>query len=115
MPSTPTPRYAGTPLNPEGRPSHHLFLLDARPTSSKSLAAEGLQQVWLPAFDRECREAELLLRMFDRRKASPERDALWSGYWALQQTAKETAENIRKRGGLLFAWEGSTALTGGAA
>lgn len=26
-----TPRYAGTPLTPEGRPAHHLFLLDARP------------------------------------------------------------------------------------
>ncbi len=29
--SHPTPRYAGTPLTPEGRPAHHLFLLDARP------------------------------------------------------------------------------------
>ena len=28
--ATPTPRYAGTPLTPEGRPAHHLFLLDAR-------------------------------------------------------------------------------------
>lgn len=31
MQPPPTHRYAGTPLTPEGRPAHHLFLLDARP------------------------------------------------------------------------------------
>lgn len=39
---TPTPRYAGTPLTPEGRPAHHLFLLDARP---------GQRMTWQQAKD----------------------------------------------------------------
>ena len=40
--SHPTPRYAGTPLTPEGRPAHHLFLLDARP---------GQRMTWQQAKD----------------------------------------------------------------
>ena len=35
-------RYAGTPLTPEGRPAHHLFLLDARP---------GQRMTWQQAKD----------------------------------------------------------------
>lgn len=83
--------------------------------STGTLAKHGLHNVWLPAFADETRSAHLLEAMWLRRKNGPERDALWAGYYALKQVAERTTEHILMRGGILFAWSGSTALQGGAA
>lgn len=80
-----------------------------------TLATNRLHDVWLPAFAEECSAAERLEAMWLRRKDSPERKALWSGYYALKKAAEQTAEHIRKRGGILFAWYGSAALQQGGA
>jgi len=85
----------------------------AYPTGT--LAKHGLHDVWLPAFADETRSAHHLEAMWLRRKNGPERHALWAGYYALKKAAEETAEHIRKRGGILFAWYGSAALQQGGA
>lgn len=45
--------------------------------------------------------ASFLLRLYFRRKPGPERQALWTGYWALTQEVKQLVEAARDRGLLL--------------
>lgn len=50
----------------------------------------------------ELKEADTLHALFMKRSPSAERDAIWSGYWALRCSANTRVERLRERGGLLF-------------
>ena len=80
-----------------------------------TLATNCLLDIWLPIFAKESAAAVRLHGMWLHHKAGAERDALLEGYWALCKAARATAEHIRLRGGILFVWDGSAALNGGAA
>lgn len=84
-------------------------------TPTGTLATNALHDFWLPAFETECSAAERLRAMWARRKDGPDTAALLEGWLALAAVSKETAEQIRKRGGILFAWHGSAALQQGGA
>lgn len=60
--------------------------------------------------------AERLMAMWRlHAQGSPDADALWDGVCALKTEASEQAQALRDLGALLYAWDGSTALRGGAA
>lgn len=62
------------------------------------------------------KNADILRKLHERRKAcSAEWDALWDGMYALQGRAHLMAEYARDSGQLLFCFEGTTVLQGGAA
>lgn len=58
--------------------------------------------------------AQALYKLHSKRKAGPDQEALWDGYYALKLKAEEYAKTLTERGGLLFAFPGTAALKGGA-
>lgn len=78
--------------------------------------AEALS-MYLKLLAEACSDAAMLLQAWRRTMKRAGWDvaketgygrALWAGSRALEAKAKEYAECVRERGGLLFAWEGST-------
>lgn len=62
------------------------------------------------------RSADALRRLYLRRKhASAEKEALWDGYAALDRKVRECIWAAIERNQLLFCFEGTTVLQGGAA
>jgi hypothetical protein len=55
--------------------------------------------------------AQILYKLYTKRsKEGAEKDALWDGYYALKCRAAEYTREIQHRGGLLFAWDETTAF-----
>lgn len=76
-------------------------------TPELTAAAGSLAKRFIPFYLIEAAErgqdSKLLLDLFSKRKESPARDALWTGYWLTLKQATEDIETLRERGGLLFA------------
>ena len=63
-----------------------------------------------------CAHAERLLALWYLQPyGTPDADAVWSGHWALKNEADKYARELRASGALLYAWDGSAVLQGGAA
>lgn len=65
------------------------------------------------------RHSEVLLRQWHKltgktSQSAALKRATWEGYWALKTEAERCADKLTKRGQLLFAFPGTTALQGGA-
>ena len=80
-----------------------------------TLATANLADIWLPAYHDVVRDADILRTLYERTKQQAAADAIWHGYCALLERARQDLQAIRECGGLLFAWSGSAAVQGGAA
>lgn len=98
-------------LNPS---EHHLTFVSVSDELMLSHEHSGVR-LYLGLMLEEEAHAQVLDKLQNKRKPGPERDALWHGYYAMKQKAKEHAIDLRNRGGLLFAWAGTKALNRGAA
>ncbi|MGB3069796.1 MAG: hypothetical protein WBC18_14675 [Ottowia sp.] len=81
-------------------------------TDSKAIEPRGtLAQGYVPKYllwaANDQQAADLLMQMFNRRKDSPARYAIWKGYWALKCKFDGYVESLRDRGGLLFLGQAS--------
>ncbi len=74
------------------------------------LESQEDSQVLLDAYERSIKASYRKLR-----KPSRLAIAIWNGYWELITRSKEWAELARKNGHLLYCWEGTKVLEGGAA
>lgn len=102
--------------------AQHHTRADDMQTQSKprdSLARRNVA-FWLLECERQQWNAMHLYKMLMRRKDGPDREALWSGYFAVEADANVMVERLRDLGGLLFvgqpaAIKAAQELEGGAA
>ena len=72
--------------------------------------------LFVAAYLQASKNAAILHKMHLRKKhADAEWDALWDGMFALQAMASKSVEHARDVGELLFCFDGTTVLQGGAA
>ena len=78
------------------------------PPAQGTLARNGVAS-YLTWAARSDHSAQLLRKLYCKRKDSAETDAIWEGYWALKCQAEEHISALRGAGGLLF-WPQPAAL-----